>query len=385
MNPARKTTLEVTYKGVNISADVTKDLVGFMYTDNESSKADDIEIKLQDRDGKWAHEWFPTLGDKMEAKIKYESNGQVSYLDCGIFELDEFTNDSGSSGTTVSFKGVSVPQANTVRRTQKNRAWEGVRLSEIASDVAKTGQLRLTYATDVDPMFDRRDQSNKSDLAFLQGLCEEIALSIKVTKDQIVIFNRDDLEEKDPINTLVFGTQDVKTWAFTTQTHDTYSESTIEYVDPNTGKKTTATAKDENNPNGKKLKQTKRVENTAEAQRQAKAHLKNKNRKETTGKMTILGDTRYVAGSVIEIIGFGNWDGKYYIETATHNVSSGYEVALELSSILNPKEEKDEKMKKAKIETKSKAETKKKVKKKDKPKPTVKQPLSEGRKWIMTQ
>lgn len=39
MEKARRTTLEVTYKGVNISTDVSADLVGFTFTDNESSKA----------------------------------------------------------------------------------------------------------------------------------------------------------------------------------------------------------------------------------------------------------------------------------------------------------------------------------------------------------
>lgn len=382
MQKARRTTLEILYKGVNISKDVTADLISFTYTDNESSKADDINLTLQDRDGKWAREWFPTLGDKMTASILYESDGRISYLCCGTFELDQFDNASSSSGTTVSFKGVSVPQNNTVRRTQKNRAWEGVRLSEIASDVCETGQLALTYVTSVDPLFDRVEQNNKSDLAFLQSLCEDIALSLKVTKDQIVIFNRDDMEDKDPVGNIIFGSSDVKAWSFSTQTHDTYSESTIEYKDPKTGKTTKVTEKDEKNPNGKVLKQTKRVENTADAQRQAKAHLKNKNRKKTTGSLTIIGDVRYVAGSIINSIGFGKWDSQYYIDTATHTVSSsdGYTVALELSSTSNPKEDD----KKTTKETKKKAEKKKKVKKADTIAPANKV-LTEDEKWIMKQ
>jgi uncharacterized protein len=355
MYKARRTTLEIYYKGVNISKDITKDLVSFTYTDNESGKADDIDITLQDRDGKWAREWFPTLTDKITAKILYESDGRVSYLDCGTFELDQFDNSGSSSGTTVSFKGVSVPQNNTVRRTAKNRAWESVRLSEIATDVCNTGQLRLTYATPIDPLFERTEQNNKSDLSFLQSLCEDIALSIKVTKDQVVIFNRDDTENKDIVGTLIFGSDEVKSWSFTTQCSDTYSESTVEYTDPKTGKKTKVTEKDETKPNGKVLKQTKRVENTADAQRQAAAHLKNKNRKETTGTIVVVGNVKYVAGSTIDILGFGKWDGKFYINTATHSVANGYETSLEISSIANPKEED-----KTKTKAKAKAEASKK-------------------------
>jgi phage protein D len=383
---ARRSELEITYKGVNISADVSKDLVGFSYTDNETGKADDIEIKLQDRTGRWSREWMPTLGDKVEAKIKYISNGRVSYLNCGTFTLDEFTNESGSSGTTVAFKGASVPQNNTVRRTQKNRAWESVRLSEIASDVANTGGLRLTYSTSVDPLFERKDQNNKSDLQFLKELCDEIALSLKVTNDQLVIFNRDDLEQKDPIGTLIFGSQDVKAWSFTTQNHDTYDESTVEYTDPKTNKKIEHTEKDLKSNSGKKIKKVQRVENKAEAERIAKANLKNKNRKKLTGSISIIGDVRYVAGSVVEIVGFGNFDGKFYIDTATHSVDGGYTTALEISSVLNPKDEKDEKVKAAKQEVKKAAENKKQPKKaKTTPKPAVKKDLNEDEKWIMRQ
>lgn len=383
---ARRTELEITYKGVNISADVTKDLVEFSYTDNETGKADDIEISLQDRTGRWAREWMPTLGDKITAKIKYTSDGRISYLNCGTFTLDEFTNDgSAGSGTKVSFKGASVPQNNTVRRTQKNRAWEKVRLSEIASDVAATGGLNLTYSTNIDPLFERKDQNNKSDLQFLKELCEEIALSLKVTNDQLVIFNRDDLEGKDPVGTLIFGSNDVLSWSFTTQNHDTYDESTVEYTDPKTNKKIQHTEKDPKSNSGKKIKKTQRVESKQEAERIAKANLKNKNRKKLTGSITIIGDPRYIAGNVVEIIGFGNFDGKFYIDKATHSVSGGYTVSLEISSVLNPKEETDSQKVEAKKQAKQKAEKNKQPKVKAKPKPAIKKDLNEDEKWIMRQ
>jgi len=385
MEKARRTTLEVTYKGVNISADVSADLVGFTFTDNESSKADDIDITLQDRSGRWNREWFPTLGDKITAKIIYQSNARTSVLNCGLFELDEFSTSGGNSGSTVSFKGVSIPQSNTVRRTTRNRAWEGVRLSEIAADVAKTGNMNLQYVTSVDPMFDRRDQVNKSELQFLRGLCDELALSIKVTGTDIVIFNRDDTEQTAPVKQIVFGTTDLLGFSFTTQTHDTYSESKVEYVDPKTGKKTAVSEKDEKNKNGKVIKQTVRVENAAEAQRIAKAKLKNKNRKKTTGSITVIGDVVYRAGATIEIVGSGKWDGKYYIDTATHTVSDGYKTALEISHVNNPKEEKKESQaSKRKTAAKQKAEKKKQVKKKSvTKKPVIKKNLNEDEKWIM--
>jgi uncharacterized protein len=356
---ARRTELVVIYKGANISKDISTDLVSFSYTDNESGKADDIDITLQDSDGKWSREWAVTHGDKIEAKILYKSEERNSYLDCGTFIVD---NDSASgdvsSGTKVSIKATSLPQNNTVRRTQKNRAWEGVRLSEIATDVANTGQLRLTYATDIDPIFERKEQINKSDLGFLESLINELALSLKVTKDQIVIFNRDDLEKKGSIADIVYGENDVISWSFEDQTDDTYSESTAEYKDPKTGKLIKHTEKDDSVKTGKVIKATQRVENQAEAERIAKANLKNKNRKKRTGSLLLIGDVRFVSGNVITIIGFGKWDGEYYIDTATHDLNDGYTVSLDISSTSNPKKP-TEKQSKAK----TKAEKAKKIEK----------------------
>lgn len=339
MLKARRATLEVTYNNKDISLDITKDLKSFTYTDNESSTADDIDITLHNRHGLWTNDWYPDLPAKLTAKILYKDAGRVSFLDCGVFELDQFDAAFGSE-STVSFKGASVPQNNTVRRTAKNRAWEGVKLSEIATDVAKTGGLNLTYVTNEDPVFSRVEQNNKSDLAFLQSLCEDYALSIKITKEQIVIFDRDDLELKDIIATIVNGENDSTTVNFSNQIHDTYSEATVKYKDPKTGKTTEVTEKAEGKKGGKQIQETKRVENAEQAKKLAAAKLKNKNRFEITGQITMIGDSRYVAGATIELIGYGEFSGKYYIDKVTHSVGSGYTISLDISSVNNEKEDK---------------------------------------------
>lgn len=381
MYKARRTELFIEYRGVNISADVSNDLARFSFTDNESGTADDIEIQLQDREGKWIREWFPALGDKIVAKIQHtDLTGKTQVLNCGTFLLDEFENNGSDSGSIVSFKAASIPQNNTIRNTKKNRAWESVRLSEIASDVAKNGNLSLNFASKVDPLFDRRTQNNTSDLGFLRQLCQEIELCIKIKNESIVIFEREQTEQNDPIATLVFGTDDVISWRFNTQNHDTASESIVEYTDPKTGKKIKHTEKDDTVTTGKQIKTVQRVENQAEAQRIAKAKLKNKNRKKVTANITVRGDIKFVAGNVVEVVGFGRFDGKYYIDSATHNIENGYQIPLELSSVLNPKEDKSEKKKAAK----TKAEKSKKPKVKDKPKP-VNRTLTEDEKWIMNQ
>ena len=184
---ALRTRIDITYKGVNITADISNDLAGFSYTDNESGTADDIDITLKNEHGRWNDDWMPTLGDKMTVVLLQDGRGAGKPLACGTFTLDQFDVELGG-GSIVSMKGVSVPSEKSIRRTQKSRGWEVVKLSEIAADIAATGSLKLTYATDIDPMYDRKDQANISDLQFLKKLCDEEALNVKITNDQIVIF-----------------------------------------------------------------------------------------------------------------------------------------------------------------------------------------------------
>ena len=49
---ARRAETQVVLNGVDISVYVNKDWIFFTYTDNEEYEADDLQIKVCDRDGK---------------------------------------------------------------------------------------------------------------------------------------------------------------------------------------------------------------------------------------------------------------------------------------------------------------------------------------------
>lgn len=57
-NLARRTAVEVAFDGVDISESIQPYLLSLTYTDNEEDEADDLQIKLQDRDGLWLCQWL---------------------------------------------------------------------------------------------------------------------------------------------------------------------------------------------------------------------------------------------------------------------------------------------------------------------------------------
>ena len=57
-NIARRSAVEVFFAGKDISQSLRKYLISLTYTDNEEESADDLQIKLHDRDDVWLTEWL---------------------------------------------------------------------------------------------------------------------------------------------------------------------------------------------------------------------------------------------------------------------------------------------------------------------------------------
>ena len=49
----RKTEIMLIYEGIDISRDIAPFLLSFEYTDKSSGESDDLQIQMEDCDGKW--------------------------------------------------------------------------------------------------------------------------------------------------------------------------------------------------------------------------------------------------------------------------------------------------------------------------------------------
>lgn len=72
----------------------------------------------------------------------------------------------------------------------------------------------------------------------------------------------------------------------------------------------------------------------AEAKELARKLLRARNKKETTAEFTLVGDVDYVAGITVRVYGFGEFNGRYIVEQAMHNITGGYKVQIKLRSCL---------------------------------------------------
>ena len=63
-NQARRTAAEIAFDGVSITSSILPYLLSLTFTDNEEDETDDLQIRLQDRDGIWLEKW---LNDAIQA------------------------------------------------------------------------------------------------------------------------------------------------------------------------------------------------------------------------------------------------------------------------------------------------------------------------------
>lgn len=332
---ARRSKLLLLYNNKNISEEIDQYLLSFTYTDHANGKADDLQITFEDREGLWRSDWFPEKGARLSSGLvvsNWNGGQREEALPLGFFEVDGI--DTNGPPDTAALKAISVPITSSLSDEDKSRAWENAKLSVIAADIAGPAGMELFYDTDDDPGYDRIEQTEQADLPFLQKLCEDAGLSLKVTGLQLVIFDDSKYEQMEPVKTITRGRSNIISYSGRSRTKEIYSSCRVEYKGGKQAENINYTYVPPNRPTtGKTLIINERVNSIAGAERLAKKRLRQKNREEMTFSLTMQGDISLVAGVTVVLEGWGVFDGKYFVDQATHS-GPGYVVALELRRVL---------------------------------------------------
>lgn len=357
---ARRVVLTVVIDGHDATDWMAPTLLDFTYACNSGGKADEVQISLHDRDGHWASDWKPKKGIPVEAEIvcaDWEEPGESIRLPCGSFKIDEIT--CSGPPDKVQIKAVSADLTGELRDTQKTRAWENTSLKTVSEQISGEYGLEMFYSGDAHE-FERQDQRNESDLAFLNRLSNQFGMSCKAHDGKLVVFDKE-MAEGQPATLSIpkkGGQYSPKSWSFRESSSSTgYDQAEVAYTDPKTGTTHKATAKrkekkteeadvagtggDKSGTYQERADRAKktmtlqsRAENPAQAAKLGRAALHGANSKEQTASIEIMGCPRLVAGQTVALEGFGDFSGTYFIKTATHRIagSGGYATSLELSA-----------------------------------------------------
>lgn len=340
---ARRAAVQVLFDGTDITKDIRPYLKSLTYTDSEEDESDSLQIQLQDRNGIWLESWLEkAVQATAAAKLSlcatitpehWENGGGA--LPTGRFELDSV--EAGGPPSAITIKGSSLAYGSSVRQTKKTKAWGNCSLSSIAEEIAKSAGLTCMYEADYNPKYERKEQTKKSDIAFLSGLCHDAGISLKCTDGKLVLFDQSAYEAMPPVMTIARGGGKYESYSLSTGSAETqYGTCRVSYADPATGKciKATATAGGDDGDSEQCLSITARVSSVGEAKALAEKQLRLHNKFNRTASFTLPGNTALVAGVTVMLEGFGGWSGKYMVKQAVHTVSGGYTTKLELRKVL---------------------------------------------------
>lgn len=358
---------QISVAGKNVTGDLAPYLTNISVNDKLSAEVDDITITLDDRDGRFITNWWFERGDALQASVTlFEDDDKKSNATCnfGTFEIDLITYKS-SPASTVEIKAVATFNSK-LRKEIHNKKWEKTTLSKICKSITDSLGMKLSYeGADINML--SCDQTDMTDLQFLSKLCEDNDFVIKIANNTLYIAKQTTLEKAEPVATLSL-------YEFTSceagaQGFDLYKEAIASYWVPHTKRPKSARAianakqdaelkknqpeyyKEHHNNSNKSTKPKKdkyktehylssaniqgggkilyirqKFKSAAEAESKALAALAQKNRGEYRIHATLPGNPKICAGVTIYIVDIGRFEGKYFVDNATHSKtrSGGY-------------------------------------------------------------
>lgn len=319
-----KPIFKIEYNQKDITTDVSNQVLNIEYTDFEHGQSDEITITFEDTQKLWQGSWIPSKGDSLRVFIGYEGE---KLLNCGIFEIDEIEFATPPDVLTVKALATGITKA---LRQNNSVAYENKTLKQIASEIAQKHSLTLVGEIE-DVRVERITQNQERDLTFLKKLAEQYGYIFKIAEGNLVFYKTEKLTGADAAK-ILYRT-DLSKITLTEKTSKNYKSVTVSYHNPKTGKKITATAKNEKCVNGDTLKINERCENKQQALLKAKAALaKGKNTIE--GSIDLIGNPNLIAGLNVELKDLGYFSGKYHITQTRHFIdrTSGYGTSLEVKS-----------------------------------------------------
>jgi phage protein D len=335
MATVKQPTYKLTYRHHNITHDIASSLLSVTYTDNLTGESDELDVEIEDTDGKWMDDWYPAKGSLMTLALGYVGE---PLMDCGSFEVDEI--EFSDSPSVVRIRALSAG-VTLALRTQQHRAFEETTLLKIVTHIARLQGYTVKGSIANIPI-DRVTQ-NESDLSFIKRLADTYGYAIKMTGKTLAFLSFSEL--KNAPSQLTFTRADITNWRLRDQINSVYQGVQAKHHDPKKKKLLAYNSKDGKSlyteesrgqaTSNNTLNMRSRATDQATQDTKAQAALSKKNDKQTEGSFSTEGNKACRAGHVITLDGFGRLSGRWRIKKAVHQLSrtNGYVADVEFQRV----------------------------------------------------
>lgn len=163
-----------------LDALITQRIISVEVTDNRSNEADQLDITLNDHDGKLQ---LPRKGVKINCKLGFIGE---ALQDKGDFIVDEI--EWSLTPDTITVKASSANFKSAIK-SGKSQSYHRQTLGEIARQIAIRNKLKLVITDDLANIdLNHVDQTSESDLNLLKRLSKQNGAEMAVKKDRLLIF-----------------------------------------------------------------------------------------------------------------------------------------------------------------------------------------------------
>lgn len=324
MSNARKAVAHFIKDGKKSDRNMSDYIKNFSFVDVASGSSDSCSASLSNIDKRFLSDWLPSKGEVYRATIElknWEAEGKDQLVLAGRFVIDDFS--FSGRPLTCSINGVATPSNSGFTTKERTKTWKSITIKQIAKKIAKRYKLSLVYEAG-DIKIKTLEQNKEADSSFLNSLCEDYGLAMKIFCFQLVIYSKARYESKKAIATI--DEKDMESWDYSTTLTGTYTGAKFSYTDPSSNK----TVKVQVGKGSRWLTASGEASSKDDATKRAYAAVNNSNEGMTTLSFTIQGNQKLTAASNIKITGLGKLNGKYFITKIKHNVgSSGYTMDVE--------------------------------------------------------
>lgn len=328
---ARNTYVKLKYKG-NGTMDITGEYSDCTIVDCASGEADTISVSLCNKDGKWLKKaYFPRSSDYIKATIVTEKwnddSEKKKTFYYGKFVTDQITSSGFPS--TAALGGISIPLHTGFNVTQRNRTYKKTSLKSVLQIIAKRARVKLVFDAS-NHKIDEVSQDGNTDLEFAFSLCSDYGCCLKLYNGKMIVYDQTAYERRERrfiLKKSEIG--DDSTYSFTRSISKVYDSVKFQYQNKK-GKNITYNYKIPGRTAKRTLFISSSADSHADAEKKAKAQLASTLREAITASFTLMGNPQYKACMVFAVSGFGQFDGRYFIDKVTHSFSDeGYTSSIE--------------------------------------------------------
>ena len=298
--------------GLDRSAVIGDRLISLLVTDEDGSKADRVEIELDDRDGRLA---FPEIEARLEVSLGFR--GQPLAL-MGVYAVD------GVSGTgpsqTLRITATAADLKGDIR-APRTRPWQGRTLAQIVAAIAGEAGLRPVVGESLRGItWDFLAQTAESNLHFLTRIAADLDATCKPAGGALIVQRRGEgrTAAGDALTAPVIGRHRLTDWSWSYNGRTVYRAAEAEWTETATG--TTHKIKAGSGTPLKKIRHPFATE--AEATRAAESALAGAARAAMEISVTLAGfEPRLLGGASVALQGLRpELNGEWHLKSVTHRL-----------------------------------------------------------------